>query len=71
MVSDILSFKWAYCSHFQIVSEVWGEILRDGERQAGGEKEVFSIFILKECQVVGLVPFFFLEKQHIFVSKIV
>lgn len=47
MVSDILSFKWGDCLHFQIVSEIWGEILRDGEGQAGGEKEVFSIFILK------------------------
>lgn len=44
-------------------------MLRDGERQAGGEKEVFSIFILKECHVLALVPFSFLEKQHIFVSK--
>lgn len=47
MVSDILSFKWADYLHFQIVSEIWGEILRDGERQAVGENEVFSIFILK------------------------
>lgn len=69
LVNGEWHFKWVYCFHFQIASEVWSEILKDGEGQVGGEKEVFSLFILKESQVLALVPFFFLEKQHIFVCK--